>query len=314
MGRVIRRGSLIANNADCVFLYEAQSQDTAIAGNRARGFINGTLVSSSSPTFDTTDKQWGTRSMFFTRASSQYLKAYRDLQLTVTAVLANNQFTVASATDYSTYFIAGKIVTIAGSTNNNGTYTVVSSSFSAATTTVTISQTTLVTGGILGTVGHTNPITQIGTGDFSLEACFRTPSTFLATYTDICGADYTNNFALEVISGGANSMVFYTSTSTYTLLSAVSTATDYHVLITRKNGTIKIWVDGVLVISAANTANIVTNNDFYVGSDGDTTPSFYWDGNIQRVALWKKAIYYNPRITTAKLHFSKTASYPQAVF
>jgi len=299
MGRLTNR-TIINDNKNCLFLFEAQTGDATLPGNRARGFIDGRFISSTAPTLDTGNKKWGSQSVKFDYATSTFCKFYRNIAKTITTVPANNQFTIAS--DYTDYFIVGKIITITGATSNNGTYTVVSSSFSVVTT-VTIAETTLSVGGTLGTVGHVNPITLIGTGDFTVEAVFKTPASWVGSYHDVCGCDYSGNFALEVITSTPY-LVFWVGGSIKTALNPIATDTWYEFLAVRKNGVLKIWVEGILRYSAANTYSIVANNDFYVGDDGDTLNAGYeWDSNIQRVGFWKNAQYWHPGTTTGKKHF-----------
>lgn len=302
MNRLKHRG-IIRNNSNCLFLFETQTGDSTVVGNRSRSYINGRLLSTTPPALDATNKKWGSQSTLFTHASSTMSKFYRDIAKTITTVTANNTFTIAS--DYTTYFIPGKIINITGATNNNGTYTVVSSSFSTVTT-IVIAQTTLVTGGTLGTVGHTNPITQIGTGDFTVEAVFKTPSSFLTSYEDIFGCDYSANFALEAITSYPR-LVFWIGGGSNTVIDPIALNTWYHILIVRKGGTLKVWLDGTLKISVANSTSIATNNDFYVGDDGYTVNYGYgWNSNVQRVGLYKGAMYWNSGTTTGKKHFDIT--------
>ncbi len=299
---------LTKNNKNCLLLFEAQTGDSTIAGNRGRSMVNGRLLSSPAPTLDTSIKAYGSQSWAFDSASSEYFKSWRGLSLTIASVTANNTFTISSSTNYTSYFIANKIISISGATNNNGTFHVTSSSFASNVTTVIISETTLVTGGTLGTVGHTNPWAAIGTGNFTAEAVFTTPSSWPDSYHDIFGWDYSTMFSLEVIASYPK-LVLWINSTTKTLVNPIAANTTYHVLIVRNNAVLKIWVNGVLVsYTSSETTSLTANNDFFIGSDGTNAPDgiTYFKGNIQRVGLWNDVLYWTPRITTGKTHFNSS--------
>ena len=298
---------LIKNNKNCLFLFEAQTGDTGVAGNRGRGFFNGRFVSASSPTLDTTKKAYGSQSWAFSYLSNQYLKSWRNPAATISSVTANNTFTINSSTNYTTYFIPNKVFTISGATNNNGTYSVASSSNTSNITTVIVHQNTLVTGGTLGIAGHTNLWASIGTGNFTFEALFFTPSSFPSSYHDICGCDFNSMFSLEIMASYPK-LIFWIGGSSKNVINPIALNTLYHFLAVRNSGVLKLWLNGVLVFSGANTASLVTNNDFYIGCDGYQYPdaTTYYQGNIQRIGLWSDVLYWNQAATTGKTHFNHT--------
>ena len=300
----IRQHSVISNNKNCLFLFEPHNEDSIIVGNRSRGFINGHFKSTTVPTLDTSNKKWGSQSALFNYSSATYDKYYRDIAKTISSVTANNTFTVS--TDYTTYFIPGKIINITGATNNNGTYTVVSSSFSSVTT-VIISQTTLVTGGTLGTVGHTNPIQAIGTGDYTVECVFKTPASWTGSYEDVFGYNFNDAFCLEVLTATPY-LSWWVGGNIHTVINPISISTWYHFLAVRKGGTTKVWLDGTLKLSFADTQNITTNSDLFIGDDsnGSFGSNTYWNSNIQRVAIFRGAQYWKNESTTGKKHFDIT--------
>ncbi|MEI7594516.1 MAG: LamG-like jellyroll fold domain-containing protein [Bacteroidota bacterium] len=290
---------LIKNNSHCIYLFEVQTGDVVIKGNRARGFVDG-MFKPTPPVLDSANKLWGSQSALYS-SSNNYCKFYRDINATIVSILANNQFRVN--TDLTTYFVPGKKITIKGASNNNGNYIVVSSSYGSYTT-VTIAETTLSVVGTFGTVGHINPLTLIGTKDFTAEAVFRTPYSYNYSYQDVFGFDFTSGITLEVVTATPY-LWLYVKSEVYTIASPLAFETWFHFLCVRKSGKLKVWLNGVLVISdLSNTENISVNNDFYVGSDGSTSPNYYWGGNIQRVGFWNSAMYWHEGATIGKRHFT----------
>ena len=105
-----------------------------------------------------------------------------------------------------------------------------------------------------------NAAWAMSTGDFSIE--FWTYPTVLGVDGGYVSADYTTGFHVAQASG---TLYFWVANSQINATSALSVNQWQHVVCTRASGTSRIFVNGVLKQTGANT-NSVAQNSLYIGT------------------------------------------------
>lgn len=112
----------------------------------------------------------------------------------------------------------------------------------------------------------------------------------------IMGTESTGNTALlrmgdaDITAGNKLQFVLYVGTQQAKLISNTVFATNtwYHVAATYDGATMKIYVNGVLDASKAQTGSFVSNGVFNIGYSFDNNR--YWNGKMDELRVWKRAL------------------------
>ena len=143
-----------------------------------------------------------------------------------------------------------------------------------------------------------NPTELQMTGDISVSAWFKTSNSGSQMHIAGRGANYStslsswalfrrtnNGLAVQLRSGGAYQYA----------LSPATTYNDgnwHNAVFTREvsSGYLKLYIDGSLVRTTGSVTSVLNNEtqDTYIGAD--TTPAEYFNGDIDEVAIWNKAL------------------------
>ena len=139
-----------------------------------------------------------------------------------------------------------------------------------------------------------------GTGDFTWEGWFNSAS-FASTNNYLL--DHGSNGGVIQYQGGV--LRYYNPTIGGGVLyttgfgSGLSTGRWYHFAAVRQSGITKLYLDGVLSVSAADSHNYATNN-FTVGNYGGGG-GYYWNGYIQDLRVYKGLAKYTSNFAPPRL-------------
>nr|BAR31973.1 putative lectin [uncultured Mediterranean phage uvMED] len=170
-------------------------------------------------------------------------------------------------------------------------------------------------------ISHTNFENEVtfGTGDFTMACYYRTNNTSTQTAimnmggigssTDYNGLSWTYN-------GSDMSFVYRQSATNHVNVASanlsLSSDTFYHLAVTRENGVIKFWKDGVQSGSSHNEAyniNVSGAGDsraFNIGVASDTTRSFA--GRMDAIHIIKGSALYTGTFTKPTVYYGQTVS------
>ena len=143
-----------------------------------------------------------------------------------------------------------------------------------------------------------NPTQLQMTGDISVSAWFKTSNSGDALTIVGRGGHYStttsswalfrrtnNGIAVQLRAGGAYVYA----------LSPATTFNDgnwHHAVFTREvsSGNLKLYINGSLVVTTTGVTAVLNNEtkDTFIGAD--TTPGYYFNGDIDEVAIWNKAL------------------------
>ena len=129
-----------------------------------------------------------------------------------------------------------------------------------------------------------------GTGDFSIDCWLRLASTGRVHF--ICGSNTSGGVSFSI--SAANKLVFAQAYVADRLTGAASLAANtwYHVALTRTGGTARLFLDGVVDGSVANSDNLVGTGRSVGGYAGLSTDSLNgWIDEIRcsKIARWTAA-------------------------
>lgn len=160
-------------------------------------------------------------------------------------------------------------------------------------------------GSILFVNSNNNSITfppssdwAVGTGDFTVE--------FFAYQTNNGNENFlfdlgtSDNLAVAVASGGNKLNVYANGTKVFNPSITGTTNTWRHYAISRKSSVMYIYEGGTLVVSGANSTNIVdSTSNFYIGCENPATPTAdAWPVNITNFRFVKGTGLYNTSTIT----------------
>lgn len=149
-----------------------------------------------------------------------------------------------------------------------------------------------------------------GTGDFTWEFWFKTDAGFVegdgGYLIDHAPADSNGNDGAVLV--GSNTLKYHSAPLggvTNLLFGSVSNETWYHVAVARESGTTRLFLDGLLVNSASDSANYTTSNTrFRIGDYIGTNYAF--KGYISNLRICKgHAVYtstFTPPTTELEVH------------
>jgi hypothetical protein len=148
----------------------------------------------------------------------------------------------------------------------------------------------------------TNPlISNFGTGDFTFE-CWVYKTTSSGGDQVIIDARAANNATPWLVSiTNANLIYFYSGTA-YTTSSSISLNTWSHIAVSRSNGTLKIFIDGVSGFSGTVTTNLDRNAGGKIGSDVSGNSVLY--GYIDDLRITKGVARYTATFTPPTTAFA----------
>lgn len=301
--------NILINNKSCMLLYEHHVVDGGtLSESRGMGFVSATASTLTSYAAGSAIPQCNA----LVTASALYWRNYELRAEAILSIVGNNTIRINSSTSrVAWYNKPKKMIKITGSTSNNGYYTVVSASQAGSPlrTQIIVEETTLVNSGTMGTVSWDDPL-AFGTGDFTLETVAYPVYNSTYAYRSVVGNYYSQGICLELDYGATTwNLTFYTAGTLSTAAVALPYSAWYHFLVVRKSGTLKIWVNGTLVYTGANVVNVTTasGNTFAMGADASSatavSSTFYFNGQIARVGVWKGAQYWHNGTTTGKKHF-----------
>jgi hypothetical protein len=138
-----------------------------------------------------------------------------------------------------------------------------------------------------------------GTGDFTLEAriyAVSLPGTNNRIITSGTGsAGDRSNFQLMVGSAG---YLEFDNTSTYqSATGLIATGRWYHVAATKSSGTLRLFIDGVIVKEQADSYNVTENGGVTIGREA--TAGSYWNGYIQDFRVYNGLAKYTQNFIPA---------------
>jgi hypothetical protein len=158
------------------------------------------------------------------------------------------------------------------------------------------------------TASTNNPL-SIGVADFTIEAWIY-PTAALTNYAAIYasfGGARTGAYLLRTINTGKLAFYIHPALDVVTSTSTIATNTWTHVAVARSGGTIRLYVNGVLEASAANTTNLVNDpaHPATVGGYWQTValePNGYFTGYIEDLRLTRGVgRYFSPASITRTL-------------
>jgi hypothetical protein len=134
-----------------------------------------------------------------------------------------------------------------------------------------------------------NAAFQLGTGNFSVEAWARTP---VASRGDIFNYKNANDFGLFLNNNGSGSISGWHNGQ----LPVFTTTLDawHHIVATRSNGVLRLFVDGLERGSQANTQSFSAGADLFLGANHTGAPAYagtiWFNGWIDEVAVYASAL------------------------
>jgi hypothetical protein len=195
----------------------------------------------------------------------------------------------AGPTSTTTYTVTG--------TDANGC---VNTATSTVTVTSAIPATALNFDGVDDKVTVNNTLGNFGAGDFTIEMSVRTTLSsgveYLASKRGICGGD--NFWSLQIVNGVLDMEMAQSATipTNYVALHGsrfISDGVWHHVALTRRSGTVNIYVDGALETSStATVANINNNYTLEFGSSvcNGQNGSVKFRGDMDEIRIWNRAL------------------------
>ena len=104
-------------------------------------------------------------------------------------------------------------------------------------------------------------------------------------------AAYTEGYDFKITNTGLFEMSWKNG-ATQTITSDVAIPQDqwHHVAVIYNSGTANLYIDGVLDKTASLTAPVATTQSFYIAAAGKSTPTAYFEGNIDEVRVWDTAL------------------------
>jgi hypothetical protein len=207
---------------------------------------------------------------------------------------------------------SNKLLKITGSTSNNGTYRVISASMAGSPlrTEIVLDTTALVNSGTMGSATWDCPITAIGTKDFSTELVVYPVYDSTYAFRTAFGCFYSTGFAVEFNFGAStwDLRVYVAGHDSTNIVLGKAYSAWYHILMVRKSGKLRVYVDGILVYYSAAVTGSIVGSTLVVGGDAsastsNSAASFYFNGRVARMSLWKRAVFNHLGITTGKKHF-----------
>lgn len=134
-----------------------------------------------------------------------------------------------------------------------------------------------------------NAVFELGTGDFSVELWYSTPSTGRG---DIFNFKNENDFGIFANLSGSGEISGYHNG----FLNGTTTTVNawHHVVVTRSAGTSLFYVDGVQVASNANTQSFSANAPIFIGANHGGAPGYVmgipFTGLVDEVAVYGTAL------------------------
>jgi len=146
--------------------------------------------------------------------------------------------------------------------------------------------------GTYDVVGFTNPLS--GTGNFTVEAWVKAPSTSIRRAIVSLGQDVLNKGLYLFINPSGKLEADLASSVGPISASTIADNTWHHVALTNTGGMFQLYIDGVANGASKYMTPNITTASGYSGWMGSTRPasglfSFFWSGSLDEVRIWNVA-------------------------
>lgn len=145
-----------------------------------------------------------------------------------------------------------------------------------------------------------NPLFSFGLGDFTVEAWIwyfpLVGNTFGKMILDGRPAATNGpyfNFGLD----NTGKLAAYLGSNGYISPSALTTRTWIHVAVTRKNGTVRLFVNGAIVTTGTGNTDSITSGGYYIGQNSFMAADTYFNGYISNARIVKGLALYTDTFT-----------------
>ncbi|MGI8603552.1 MAG: lamin tail domain-containing protein [Verrucomicrobiales bacterium] len=150
-----------------------------------------------------------------------------------------------------------------------------------------------------------NAVFELGTGDFSVEAWYKTP---VSTRGDIFNYKYANDFGIFANASAAGSIGGYHNVFLPEVITTVNVW--HHVVYARGAGVIRLFVDGIERGSAADALSFSAGADLFIGANHGGAPGYVisipFNGLIDEVAVYNSSL----PATRIQAHFTAASQTP----